>query len=328
MTIDDQLRDALAGYDPPRRTDFDATQAVEIAHRRHNRRRIARAGAIVACLLLVAAGAWTIASRRSSSGRGTDLVAVLETSKSSETGATTNADPREVEAHRSARALLAAFVPPKGSTATPPTAPLTDLPLDPATKNLVDLHQSWRVPGDARSLAASMRQHPPDQLQAAGSSQDSGPHGATVYRVDFWPPGSTGVAVIPTFGGAAVVLEEGVVGGLEVSMADIGHGEVALEPTRWSSGPRRAPRLIWYRQVRSCSPSLTSTAPTPGAPSDARRSPTAPPSPASRTCSNGLPAQPEGIVMCGGSDAYYSLTFTLTPNSAPAATAVVESDGC
>jgi hypothetical protein len=250
VTHEHEIRDALATYQPEPRHPLDAGTATALAARRRLHHRVASGVGALAVLVALVVGVVALRPGSGSEQTHTGGEAATSAPTTSRPSHRAGEDRAKASARYRARQLLASFTPPAGAVPTGVHPPLTDAPEKPSTPNLIDLHQSWTVPGDAATVVADLKANPPAGMEVGGSGSGSGPNQPTVYSVDYRD--------------SAVDLVS-LDGGLEVSVVQAGPGRVALRadalatwlPTRTSDqqvGSREKQVVIVHR-----SPSGTGT---------------------------------------------------------------------
>jgi hypothetical protein len=246
MTFDDELREALSSYDPPRRTDFDLSRATALAERSplpaddagtrvvddapigdHLARRSTRNKvAVGAVVLAVAAAVGIVFVVRRSNANPTSVAAALGLHGAQSAKSTSGMDPHEAVARSEATKLLEAFVPPKGASRTSNSAPLDAPALSSSSTNAVVVTRIWRLPGNATGLDAELSAKPPKGMHVIGRGSSSvdatDPSGETQHLYLSLAPADAEIS------GFTAVLARGVKGSLQLSMADVGGGRVVL----------------------------------------------------------------------------------------------------
>lgn len=347
MNFDDELREALNSYDPPRRTDFDLSQAIALAartsaesdgeapptiaevstsvhrHRRPKRNRVA-AGAVA---LAIAAVIGIVFVARNSASNPTTVADALGLHGPRTAKSTSGVDPHEASARAEAKKLLEAFVPPQGASPTSNAAPLDAQQMPPSSSNVIELSRSWLVPGDAAALAAQLTAAPPPEMQVIGagnSAVDASDKSA--------PPPSHGFVLAPSgapMSGFDAVLAPGIKGSLQLSMVDLGDGNVLLRAdavTRWTRSRSAAEQLPTGPQRLAIAHDMGMNAD-----NTIHRRVVSDKEMISQVASllDGLePGSSRGVFCAWGDGAHFDLTFAARLGGSPVASAVVNANGC
>lgn len=345
MTFDDELRDALTSYDPPRRTDFGLSQAVALAthapptddefastiaeapiggpgHRRPTRNRVA----IGAVAIAIAAAIGIVFVARNASSGPTSVADALGLHGLRSAASSDGLDPHEASARSETKKLLEAFDPPPGATRTNNSAPLKAPGTPTPPSNVIVLSRSWHLQGDAAGLQAKLIAAPPLGMQVIGAGNSA------VDASDPSPPPATHGVVLAPIGapmsGFDAVLAPGVKGSLQLSMVDIGNGVVVLRAdavkqwTRSRTSTEQLPsgthQMVIARHHGMVAGNTVSHK---SITDEAIIGQVA-------TLLDGLvPGTTHGLY-CGPGDKYSYLTFTTRPGGPPVAKAFVSGNGC
>lgn len=347
MTFDDDLREALSSYDPPRRTDFDLSRATALAERSplaaddagtrvvddapigdHLARRSTRNKvAVGAVVLAVAAAVGIVFVVRRPNANPTSVAAALGLHGAQSAKSTSGMDPHEAAARSEATKLLEAFVPPKGASRTSNSAPLDAPALSSSSTNAVVVTRIWRLPGNATGLDAELSAKPPKGMHVIGRGSSSvdatDPSGETQHLHLSLAPADAEIS------GFTAVLAPGVKGSLQLSMAEIDNDMVVLRAdavTTWTRSRTSSDQVPAGTYRMTIAHNLGMNA------GNRVRFVTISDEATIRnaaTLLDGLqPGSSRGVFCPWGDGEHFKLTFASRPGGPAAATAVVNANGC